>query len=300
MKRGRSYDWTLTLEDSSPFRNILDAASAVSGKVVLKVVDINDQYYITVDCTSASKSCNTACRMKVNTIDFADGKKRDLAFCIECSHMLNCIDIQCCMHGMLKIQGNEDDSKLFLKMYDPDRPSYCETAELMTYVDDDDHQRNKVDMKFDYVVEFDASRMRELLRHAKKSFADYMRMKVYIEGTGSVQYSRLSFTISGNWTSSQHFRHPITRNEDGSVVVSGSVDGEDDEWEEGGDDTSLVYNALFGIEKMDAFFKNLPCKSIKGRVSKNVNFMMLTHCLRGGDENDEYIRFLIGICNEDD
>lgn len=299
MKRtGAMTDWSITFEDSAALRGVMEAVSAVVQRVSCRIIPSPDGgCQLAFDCRDPGFTCFLTARLRVET---CSNCSTVISFCVECKHLLTAIESPSCSHGCVIIEGNGD--KINVRVHDPDRQSHAEYCTLNTFVDE--HTPEEMDeMEFDTKIELDIAKLREMLKKAKKTHAEHLRIRVNLLTNGTSQRSLVRFSVHGDAYYSQLFFHDAQQDEGGSLRVRAVNDGQNEVYEDLYDDENNVYDATFPIDKIDAFTKILPCKVIEASVTRGIPLMM-THNFNGGVVNvpDEgsTIRFLIAPVHVDD
>lgn len=304
-RKMRAPVWTIVFEDASALRSVVDAVSSVMNRVTFRVAKPKDadNYMLLFDGTDMGMSCVVSARIVIDHVTFAsETPPEQFSFCLECKQLIVSIDNPSCARGKLRIEGNED-ATVRIVMQDPDQRSHKEISELNTYVDETDELDDLDDMRLEYTLETDLSKLKEMIKKAKKSHAERIQIQIYLRDEASKQISVVVFTVKGEGYAkhSQTFCHATQKGDDGSLMVRAAADGETDD-----DDITnmtLVFDAVFPVDKIDAFTKILPVRVIKTQVQNSMPLFM-THelgCNMGGDDNTKsIIRFLIAPLNDFD
>ena len=303
-KRARpSVEWTIMLDDSSGLRSVLDAVHAISQKVFFRVAKIEDtgNYMLMFDGADVGMSCVVTARLHIDNVVFENPKHDDeeLSFCVDCKQLKIALNNPTCSHGSFSIQYYSD-ATIHCRMQDPDQLSHEDNSILNTYVDARDPVKLD-DMKFDIKLEIDVVKLREMIKKARDSHAEQLRIQIYLRNDGLRQCSLVVFSVSGDSFHSQKFSHETAREEDGSLRVRAAADGEAPVWN--GDDEKAEYEAVFPVHLLEAFIKILPHRMVAAMVTPGKP-LMISHTLGGGivssTKSDSTVRFLIAPINEDE
>lgn len=306
----RTPEWTIAFDDASTLRCVVDAVAAVMNRVTFRVKKVTDKYMLMFDGTDLGMSCVVSSRIVIDHVTFSSQHALDeFTFCLECKQLIVSIDNPSCARGKLRIEGF-NDATVRIIMQDPDQRSHKETSDLNTYVDDIEELDDLDEMRLEYCLETDLSKLKEMIKKARKSQAERIHIQIFLREEATKQFSVVVFTVKGEGYArhSQTFCHETQRGVDGSLTVRAFADGEVEE-----DDTSemnLVFDAVFPVDKIDAFVKILPVRMIKAQVQNSMPLMM-THELGGGVHDGSspqsegagltsYIRFLVAPLNDSD
>ena len=285
----RAADWTIIFEDASSLRNVVDAVSAVMHRVVFKVACVDGHHFLMVDGADAGFTCCVSARLQLDKVTFAsDDPPDEFTFCVDCKHVIAAIDNPSCAHGTLTIEGINEDALVRLRMRDPDQASHEDCCELSTFVDAEPAQ-GLLDMTFPYIIEIDLTKLRDMIKKARKARAERIRVQVHLNSSGGRERSLVIFSASHDFYYAQKYCHETHRNEDGSLVVRAATDGTDDLF-----DTSepAAVDQIYPLDKIDAFAKNMPTKMLVARVKQGLP-IMFTHELGGVSDGRSFIRFLV-------
>ena len=293
-----SPDWTISFEDASALRLIVEAASAVMTRVMFKVVKKpNGVYFLCVDGADVGLTCCVSARLQLENVVWNDpeGDEKEFTFCVECKHVLTAVDPSAASGG-LKLQGNAHDATVTFRIQDPDQPSHEDVSELSTFVDGNDGFK-LTPMDFKTILEIDLAKLRDIIKKARKSHTETIRIRVFVHDEGSKKYSLVIFTVKGdNQKHDQKFCNEIHYHEDGSMVVRAAADGEVDMLDTSSIDA--VFDHGFPVDKIESFVKNLPTRMVMAKIKPGLP-MMLSHNLKGANDDTQHIRFLVAATNDD-
>lgn len=309
-RKTRTPEWGIVFDDVSGLRSVVDAVAAVMNRVTFRVSKPAgmDNYMLMFDGADMGMSCVVSAQIVIDHVTFASETPPDeFRFCLECKQLIVSIDNPSCARGKLRIEGY-DDATVRIVMQDPEQPSHKETSDLNTYVDEMDELDNLDDMRLEYTLETDLSKLKEMIKKARKSHAERIQIQIFLRKETSREFSVVVFTVKGEGYArhSQTFCHETQKGADGSLTIRAFADGEIDE-----DDTTqmnCVFDAVFPVDKIDAFVKILPVRMIKAQVQNSMPLMM-THEIGGGilggtPANEEtgrsFIRFLVAPLNDSD
>ena len=293
-KRGRTPAWSIHLEDKTPFERLIETCMAVQTKVNLQVVKMDGHHVLTVKAADVGEVCMVHGRLRVDNVA-VEADDDDFDFTVDCRQIAAAIDKPSCAHYALTIEGHmESMPYILLRMWDPESSGHQVTSEFSLFEKVHDSGICLEDMTFDAVIELDMSMMREMIRLARKSHAEDLRISVYLTTAQGKPVSVTVFTVNGDFKQQQTYSAEVQTSEDGSRVFRASVDG--NIGVPVADDASPVFNLKFPLEKIEAFIKNLPCRMIQANVAQDKP-LLLTFPLSGDDVSS--VRFLVCPCHED-
>lgn len=299
-KRARaSVEWTILLDDASGLRSILDAVQAITQKVFFRVKKMDETYMLMFDGADMGMTCCVSARLQVDSVVFARPPEGDeFTFCVDCKQLKISLNNPSCSHGSFSIEYFSD-ATIHCRMQDPEQKSHEDCSVLNTYVDVKPSIELD-DMTFDIKLEIDLSKLREMIKKARDSHSEHIRIRIFLRTDAARQFSLVIFSSAGDAYHAQRFSHETSRDEDGSLRVRAVADGEASLFDE--DDTP-EYQGVFPVDKIEAFTKVLPCRMIVATVTQGMPLMM-THQLGGGiaapAANNSMVRFLIAPINDDD
>ena len=292
-------DWEIVFEDVTPLRLIVETVSAVMTRVMFKVVrKPGGLYFLCVDGADSGLVCCVSARLQLDNVKWnvpEETETAEFTFCVECKHVLTAVEPSP-TGGSLTIQGNSHDATVTFRMQDPDIPSHEDSSELSTFVDGETGFKLTA-MNFQTILEIDLSQMRAMIKKARKSHAECLRIRIFVDDKGSKKYSLVTFSVKGDHQRhEQKFCHEIHHHEDGSMVVRAAADGETNIF----DTLSIdpVFDHGFPVDKIESFVKNLPTRMIMAKVKSGLP-IMFSHNLKGANDETQHIRFLVASSNED-
>lgn len=291
-------DWVITFDDCGSLRCIVESAAAVMQRVIFKVKRLQGgRYVLIVNGADMGFTCCVSARLQLDKVHFAspDCETSEFTFCVECKQMLYSIDNPSCSHGTLIMEGHTNKAQIRLKMLDPDMHSHEEESDLNTFVDGEFEPLR--DLDFSMMLEMDLTKLREMVKKARKAHAELMRIQVFTKKSGAKEVSLVVFSVRGDTTHTQRFCHETTKSEDGSLIVRAAPDGKETLFDF--DDDEPTFDGTFPIEKIDAFVKNLPVRMLVAKIHNNMP-LMLTHKLGPAEGDESYVRFLVAPKNDDD
>ena len=288
--------WTIVFDDASAIRGVVEAVSAIMQRVIFKVARQTDKYVLMVDGADVGMTCCVSARLQLDRVTFASKETpEEFTFCVECKHVLVAIDNPSCAHGAMIMEGH-DDATIHIRMQDPEQRSHEDSSELNTFVDGTPPVSLST-LDFKMLLEIDLSKLKEMIKKARKSHSEMLRIRIHVTDYGSKQRSLVVFSVKGDAYHCQRFCHETSRDEDGSLRVRAAADGGNDIQDE--EEGEPVFEGVYPVEKIDAFIRILPCRMVVAKVMKSMPLMM-THSLGGGSDDSSHIRFLIAPINEDD
>ena len=300
MREHATPEWSIQLDDASGLRSILDAVQAITQRVFFRVAKVEESYMLMFDGADVGMTCCVSARLHLDNVVVHipdNGLDDEFTFCVDCKQLKIALNNPSCSHGSFSIEYLSD-ATIHCRMQDPEQLSHEDCSQLDTYVD----VKTPIeldDMKFDIKIEIDIPKLREMIKKARDTHSEHMRVKIYLRTDGSRQFSLIIFSVKGDAYHCQKFSHETSRDEDGSLRVRAVADGEINMFEE---QDKTEYEAVFPVDKLEAFVKILPCRMIVATVTQGMPLMM-THTLGGGitaAKNNSSVRFLIAPINEDD
>jgi hypothetical protein len=304
MKRSRKPEWSCTFYDSAALRGIVEAVQAIVQRVVFKIArpEGSDRFMLMFDGADPGMSCWVSARLNIDQVEFA-GEPDEFTFCVCCKQLMVSIDNSTCSHGLLTLEGHSDGTVLVIAQ-DPDQRASLDLSRINTFVETKEEDELK-DMKLDLTLEMDVGKLKELIKKARKSHAETLRVEVYLKKEGNLEVSKVIFSVDGDAYHAQSFCHEVTRGDDGSISVRAAVEGGGHEWDEL--DVAPTLKASYPIGMIDAFVKILPVRILKAQAQTGMPLVM-THELNGGILNAcgtacntrSHIRFVVAPLNDED
>lgn len=295
-----SPDWVITFEDATSLRLIVEAVSNVMTRVTFKIKKKGDNlFFLHVDGADVGLTCCVSARLQLDHVEWHvdenEGDNVEFDFCVECKHVLTAI-APSSTGGSLKLQGCSQNATVTVTLQDPEQASHQDVSELSTFVDSDTNF-SLSPLKFDTLLEMDLSKLREIIKKGRQCHAEILRISVFVNDKGSKKYSLVIFTVKGdNQKHRQKFCHEISHHEDGSMIVRAAADGETDMF-----DTLMatpLFDHGFPLDKLESFIKNLPTRMMLAKIKSGLP-IMLSHNLKGVNDQTQHIRFLVASTNED-
>lgn len=295
-------DWTITFDDAGSLRLIVEAVSAVMQRVMFCVRRRSSgAAFLEVDGADVGFNCCVSARFQLDAITVAseESATEGFSFCVECKHLLIALETTSCVGGSVEIAGLERSAKVRVTIKDPDVKCHKDVSHLSTYVDGDpDFHLTPMDFKM--LLEMDVGKLREMIKKAKKSHAEHLRIQIYLSEETARKRSRVCLTVQGeNQDHGTEFCNELKHDEDGSARVRAAADGEDEDLFHSSSSSTPVFDATFPVERIESFVRNVPVRMIKANVGPGLP-IMLTHDLKGATDGLSYIRFLVAAVNDDD
>jgi hypothetical protein len=291
-KRGQSApDWAITFEDASRLRMVSDALTNVTAHVSFKVATREGKHYLEVDSADIGMMCIVSARLLLDRVDFPGGEAEgDFSFSVDCKLVSLAVDLQSCSHLALTMAKHSQRSipYLSLMMHDPDQHAHEACSEIKLL--DDDESDTPLPMEFDLLVEVDLTVLREMIKKARKTHTEHLRIRIYLQDVGPKKLSTVVFSIDGDFKHEQKFCHETARDEDGSTIVRAATDGTHRLLDT--DATAPAFEGAYPAEKIDGFVKNLPCRMLTAKVKTGMP-LMLEYSLGSSGDEGSHIRFLV-------
>lgn len=284
--------WTITFQDASSFRSVIESVGSIMPRVIFSVVKEDGQWFLTTNGSDTSVSCFLSARLKLDDV-VVDGNDSSFQFCVECKHVSNALDSGTFMSVVL--QGYEQDAKIKITSKDPDRSSYEDGSILNTFMEADQGEKLD-DMEYNQMLEIDLSKLKEIIKKARKASAEHLRIQIMLKTIASTERSCVVFSADGEQYHDQKYYHETSQSTDGSRVVRAAPDGSHDIFDD--EDVEPIFDHLFMLNKIEAFIKNIPCKMITAKIRKGIP-MMMEYDLNG-EGKDSHIWFLVAPVNDED
>ena len=303
-RRNPCPDWTILFEETSSLRLIIETVFAVVKRIVFKVQLKNGKYVLAVDGSDIGYICCVSSRLELDNVvvnkDACDVD--EFSFCVEGKHLLTALSDTSLSGGSLRLEGHSHNATILLRVFDPDCPNHYETSQLSTIVNDDSSIEIK-NMKFEAIVEIDVTRLKGMLKKARESDCEKIRIAfVCFRIDPTKMRSKVTFSVKGcNNIHEQAYVHDVHHDDDGSMIVRAAGDGlhDIDELDEHDDkEKTYEFNAMYPTSSIENFLKKLPTRMLKAQVGSNVP-MMLEHELRGSGDGDSHIRLLVAATEEE-
>lgn len=297
-------DWSVEFDDATAFKAVVDAAAAVLHRVTFKVVAVKiegrecEWYVLKVDGADMGMTCCVSARLYIEATKVAAPDVGDIEFCIDCKHVQTALDSTACAHGTLSVEGHGD--RLHIYVHDPTLTTQDEKSELKTFVDTETVTDVQA-LDFSTILEIDLSRLRELVKKARKWHSESVRIQIYLHNHGCKERSLTRFSFQGDADYEQNFFNETSKDEDGSRRVRACGDGEES-WQLALLNNEPHFDNVFTIERIDSFIKTLPnLRMVEASLKQNMP-ILLTHNLCGGSggvDTQSVIRFLIAPATDD-
>ena len=191
-KRARpSACWSITFDDASSLKSVVDAAGAVMQRIMFKIARLDSRFFLMVDGADMGMTCCVSARLLLNKVVFGGGGSNNgsntvvvstdgsntlnasnrptilFTFCVDCAHVLNAIDSPSCAHATVIMEGYDETATIRLRVLDPYQHSYEDSADLNTFVDVE-AQRIKLPLAYTLILEVDLVKLKELIKKARK------------------------------------------------------------------------------------------------------------------------------------
>ena len=227
-RRVRTPKWSVTFDDASSLRAIVDAVNNVVSRVTFKISKAEDSssYFLKVDTADvAFVSCISVRYHLDNVVHHGSGD--EIKFCVDCKHIAPCLANIRPDHTLI-LEGHEDQAnpKVVIRTCDPEHPSHETCTELDTFVDSDNVQLFPMDFKM--MLEIDLVMFRALLKQAQVAKAEQIVIRIYVKEAPGQTISFTHFSVQGEFKHSSSFCHEVTKDQDGSMVVRAATDGMQD------------------------------------------------------------------------
>jgi hypothetical protein len=300
-KRARSSpDWIITFDDTMSLRCIVESTAAVMTRVIFKVQKVDGVYFLMVDGADVGFMCCVSARLQIDNVTFVNSEceTSEFTFCVDCKQLLYSIEGPSCSRASLQIEGHTSDATIHLVMLDPEQQNIEDRSTLSTFINGETPQ-SLFPLKFKMILEVDLTKLRDIIKKARKAHAEFLRIRIFTITKGVKQHSCVLFTVVGDTTHDQKFCNEMTQHEDGSFIVRAAVDGPFTDVLEVGDESA--FDGTYPIDKIDAFVKNMHVRMLTAKVDTTMP-LMLTYDLGTGESNGDssYIRFLVAPKTDDE
>lgn len=302
--------WTITFDDPSPLKAIVEAVSNVTRRASFKVVKGADTcFYLKVNSADSGYVCCIAARIKLDNVQFRDGKAPtkidnddddnddddDIKFCVDCKEIAACLS-NILPQASVVLEGDDANATVSIRSFELDTHAHEVKFTLSAYTDDDHVKIKPIDFKV--MLELDVIMLKQLLRLAKTTGTEKVRLRVYFKDNDSTSVT--VFSINGKLQAEQKFCADIVQSDDGSTVVRAAPDGS----------TPLVdvdgmqpeYDNSFLVDKLEGFLKTLQCRMIVSNImpGSKGHPLMFNYRLGGSGDDSSHIRFLIAPSTDDE
>lgn len=298
-------DWTIHFEDTSSLRLIIETVFAVVKRIVFKIVrKDNGKYVLAVDGSDVGYVCCVSSRLALDDVivnkDVCD--EDEFSFCVEGKHLLTALSDTSLSGGSLRLEGHSHNATIQLRLFDPDCPNHYETSQISTIMNDDTPIHIQ-DMKFESIVEIDVTRLKGMLKKARESDCEKIRISfVCFKLDPTKVRSKVTFCVRGcNNVHEQAYVHDVHHHEDGSMVVRAAGDGahDIDELDDHKDkEKTYEFEGVYPCSSIENFLKKLPTRMLKAKVGCNLP-MLLEHELRSVGDSPSHIRLLVAPTEDD-
>lgn len=293
LKRKRTgINWSIVFDDATALKSVIEACGAVMQRVNIEISRMSNGYFLSVDGADVAKTCCVSARLELKNVTM-DEEINLFSFCIECKQMLYSIDTPSCAHALLTMESYNDEEGIYLCMKDPDQPSHEELSRLNTFVNSEEPLELQA-LEFDLDIELDLTKLREMIKKARKARAEHISIAVYY--CTRKEISTTVFSIHGDTQHTQSWANDVSTSEDGSrkvrAVADGNVHALDPEASE------CLHKGSYPVDKVDAFVRTVPARVCKAKAKKDMP-LMLTHALGGSEDETSHVRFLVAPTIED-
>jgi hypothetical protein len=275
----------------------VESAAALMQRITFRVKKRDSFFFLMVDGADPGCTCFMSSRLMLRNVNFLDDQE-ECSFCVESKQLLIALENPCSLRSNLTVEGYLNDATVHIRVNDPDESSFEDESILSTFVEDEKTQTLKP-FDFNMILEMDMSKLRNILKAARKYSAEVMTIKVYLKSTTVKDVSVVIFSVVGDSTKRQVFCNETSRDEDGSLSIKASAEVfQGDSLLSEKDMGSPAFEGVFPIDKFEAFVKHLQIRTIEAKIREGMP-IMLNHKIAGGGEKS-YIRFLIAPKNVDD
>ena len=292
----------MCFEDATQLRCVVETTATVTTRACFRVAKASDgRYYLMVDARDMNETTVISARLLLENPTVRD----DVSFCVNCKIIGRILgDSPSCQHLALTMEGYTSKAKVVLRMDDPDQKSHKKVFDLPTYVDIDD-DRVLQSLQFEYMIEFDINKLKEMVKLARSAHTDYLRVRIFVTGRAEKRVSIVDLSIQGaDVTGGEQFCHEVTRDEDGShTVVRAAADGEAQLFDM--ESATPDFDGSFPVEKIDLFLKSVRISTILVAKVGNDDHgqalpIVFEYKLRGASDNGSHIRYLVAAVNDPD
>lgn len=296
LKRKRTPNWSIQFDDATALKSVIEACAAVMQRIIVKV-SRNEAgvFFLSVDGADVGYTCCVSARLQLGVVRMASDVDT-FRFCVDCKQILYSIESPSSAHGMLTMESYVNDTSVYLLMTDPDQPSHVETSKLSTFVDGDPPVMLSV-LDFKIVIEVDLTKLREMIKKARKAHAEHLGISVLYRDADAV--ATTTFSLSGDTEHAQIFSNDTSTKEDGSRLVRAIADGKTEPLCVDSEDVELLHDGKYPVDKIDAFVKTVPSRVVVAKVMKGMP-LMFTHSLGASEDDSSHVRFLVASTSEDD
>lgn len=289
--------WTLTFEESTCLRTMVDSVGSVITNVVFKVVKEEDAHFLSVFGADVGYTCVVEAQVRIDDVKgkTRDQDGKDLTFCLNCKHLSAVLDIP--SHSSLPLMIEGHDSEVAVKMYNPDNHTYEASSFLPTFIHEPQEQSMELDVNLN--IEMDTVALKEIIKKARKAHSEHITLTVYQQVKGPNTTALIEMSMQGDYKHKLSFCSTCPRGEDGSIVVRASMDC--DGKISAHDMGDPIFDGTYPVDKLDAFVKNVAERIVTARVQMgNPNVpIYLRFQLQGEADLMSYVLFLIAPRHDD-
>lgn len=313
--------WSICFPDCASLKSITDAARSVMQRMTIRVSREDDGagnhvYVLRVDGADPSLSCVVSIRLLLedSNVSVSQEVGSQFSFCLDCAQLLYSIEGSATTHSPVTMSGLAENARIAIRCKSSpdgacgdeeegpsaggagDASPHLDESQLSTFetVHDEDTMLNEID--FDMLMEIDVSRMKEILKKAKKANAERLRIRIYQKNVGNKMASLVRFEVSGDTFHFQQFCNEVMRDESGSSVVRAAADGGVGFTKEGG---KKVFDGTYPIVHIESFLRNMSKSMIVAKVKQD-RPLLLTHTIGGSEDDASHIRFLVAPVDYDE
>ena len=296
-RRERTPDWIVDLDDSQSLRTIVEAVQNVVSRVTFKIVpDEDGKHVLKVDTADAAWVCCIVVRLHLDRV--VNYCAEEIKFCIDCKHMVPCLSNMRPEYAIqLKGYDSHASPTVGIRYYDPETVGFNSESELKTFVDS--NTLSLFDMDFNMVIEIETATLKQTLKQAATAKAEHLRIQIVLTTPdAAVQLSTVRFKSRGEFDHTVECTQEVRRS-GADIVVRAVLEGEHSMKEE--QESQLVYDNVFSVEKLAGFVNPLKCRMITARVGSphvepkkcEETPIMFEHRIGGTDDTRSYVRFLL-------
>ena len=287
--RGDAPHWVITFADTSSLRCIVASVEAIRQKITFRVKKSESAYCMMIDTGDPGMTCCVSVRLQLDSITFKSSYSGEFEFCLDAKQLMYSMDSPSAMHASLIVEGYPDTATICIRARDPDQPSHEDSATLSTYVDDDETP-GLDNLEFDMIMEIDVTKLRELVKKARKAHSEFLRVCIATKKFGPKERSLVTLSVHGETTHVSSFCNEMTKDVDGSMIVRAAMDCNTESCDM--DDADVRFKGTFPVEKIEGFVKNLQVRMISAKVANNMPIMLM-HKLGASDDEVSHIHFLV-------
>ncbi len=298
-RRRKAFVWRATLPTPQTFRTLLNIVQPTVAHVPFQVCVGTDESPFTGLCMDAindSRVCmvKTAYECMVELGPDADTTMKE-TFCVETDTFITLMrDVQA--SHVVELVRYIDDADLTIHTYErADSNTWSISTIQMVDEDPNTEVLDLTSLKFDYVVEIELERLKEVCRivHAiRGTMVEFMVEELAVQ-TGDERHHYFTIAANHEGATTKKIHHSSTVHDGGPdtiKVVRGNQMGMDDDDATCGERVEC-FKGVFPVFYLNGVLKSMDRQTVQIHLSKDPRFPMVLHYGMGNDTS--YIRIIL-------